>query len=60
MQGFAMLVVIVLFIALIGIGPIITIWSLNTLFGLNIAYSIWTWLATLWLGSFLTGWKRSK
>jgi len=30
-----------------GLGPIITIWSLNTLFNLGIAYTFWTWLATL-------------
>ena len=34
---------------LIGIGPILTIASLNTLFGLNIAYTFWTWLSTVWL-----------
>lgn len=31
------------------IGPIISIWSLNTLFKLNIEYSFWTWLAFAWL-----------
>ena len=33
--------------ALISIVPILIIWSLNTLFGLGIAYTIKTWLATL-------------
>jgi hypothetical protein len=37
-------------IALIIIGPLITIWSLNTLFPiLAIPYDIWTWLATVFL-----------
>lgn len=30
-------------------GPFISIWSLNTLFGLGIAYSFKTWLAAIWL-----------
>lgn len=34
---------------LIAIGPIITIWSLNTLFGVGIAYSLATWIAVVWL-----------
>jgi hypothetical protein len=40
---------IVLAVLLIVFGPLITIWSLNTLFGLGIAYTFWTWLATAWL-----------
>lgn len=38
--------VILLIIALIGLGPVITILALNTLFGLTIAVNIWTWLST--------------
>ena len=40
---------IILIITLIGVGPVITIWSLNTLFNMGIAYNIWTWLSTVWL-----------
>jgi hypothetical protein len=40
---------IIVAIFLIIVGPLITIWSLNTLFGLGIAYTFWTWLATAWL-----------
>ena len=40
---------IILLILLIVFSPLITIWALNTLFALNIAYTIWTWLATAWL-----------
>ncbi len=43
---------IVLVVALIVIGPIITIWALNTLFPvLAIPYTFWTWLATIILGA---------
>lgn len=38
-----------LLILLIVFSPLITIWALNTLFNLGIAYTIWTWLATAWL-----------
>ena len=40
----------VLIATLIGIGPVLTILSLNTLFSLTIPLNIWTWLSTLWLG----------
>ena len=44
-----MLVVFVVF--LIVIGPILTIWALNTLFpALAIPYDIYTWLAVVILG----------
>ena len=37
-------------IALVIIGPLIIIWSMNTLFPvLAIPYDIWTWLATVFL-----------
>jgi len=36
-------------VALIWFGPLITIWSVNTLFGLAIPYTLKTWFATLWL-----------
>ena len=37
------------FVALIVGGPLITIWALNTLFNLSIAYNIATWFASLWI-----------
>jgi len=40
---------VILIVVLIGVGPLITIWSLNTLFSLNITYSFWTWCAVVWL-----------
>lgn len=43
----------VVIIALIIAGPLLTIWSLNTLFpALAIEYSIWTWLAVVIIGGF--------
>lgn len=44
-----LILVFLLLILLIIFAPLVTIWSLNTLFGLGIAYSFWTWLAMAWL-----------
>lgn len=41
----AMLGLVVLIIGLIIAVPLIQIWALNTLFGLSIKYTVWTWLA---------------
>jgi hypothetical protein len=46
-----------LVVALIIAGPLLLIWALNTLFGLGIAYNIWTWLAALILGGAVSGRK---
>ena len=44
----AFVAILLLAVFLIVIGPIITIWALNTLFPvLAIPYDIWTWLATV-------------
>jgi cyanate permease len=43
---------IAVIVILVAIGPLLTIWSLNTLFGLSIAYTFWTWLAVVFLGMF--------
>ena len=55
---------IVLLIALLAViiifGPLITIWSLNTLFPvLDIPTNIATWFATLWIFAF-TAYKGTK
>lgn len=45
---------IALIVFLIVVGPLLTIWALNTLFPvLAISYTIWTWLAVIIVGSFL-------
>ena len=39
---------VILVLLMLALGPIITIWSLNTLFGLSIPTNIATWFAALW------------
>ena len=46
---------VILLIVLIGVGPILTIMSINALFGLNIAINFWTWLACAWLCMLVNG-----
>lgn len=44
--------IVLLIVFLVALGPLLLIWSLNTLFPvLAIDYTIWTWLAALILGS---------
>ena len=44
---------IVLIIAIIAIGPLLTLWAANTLFpALAIPYTLETWFATVVLGAF--------
>ena len=47
-------------IALIVFAPFATIASLNTLFALNIPYTFYTWLSTVWLGVFIAKSSVSK
>lgn len=49
MKNIGIGLLIVALIALIIVGPFVTIWSLNTLFSLAIEYTVWTWLAIVWL-----------
>lgn len=46
---------LILLIGLLGAGPFLTIWSMNTLFNLGIVYSIQTWIATYFLVGVVTG-----
>lgn len=50
MKMFWVIFLIILAIAVIGLGPFLTLMSINTLFALSIPYNIYTWLSTLWLG----------
>jgi hypothetical protein len=43
------LLIIVLIVTLVVVGPLLTIWALNTLFGLGIETTLATWFATWWL-----------
>ncbi len=40
---------VVFLLVILGIGPLLTITSLNALFNLGIAYNIYTWLSVAWL-----------
>ena len=55
MKTFGIIALIILAIILIGIGPVLTILSLNAVFGLTIGVTIWNWLAVLWLSMLVAG-----
>jgi hypothetical protein len=56
MESLKILGLILVVVILLGIGPLITIWTLNTLFFAgSIAYSLKTWFAMLLLHGTLTG-----
>lgn len=57
MKTFGIIAIILLAIFLIGIGPVLTIISLNAVFGLTIGITIWNWLAVLWLSMLVAGSK---
>jgi hypothetical protein len=46
-----------LLIVLVVAGPLLVLWSWNTLFGTlyAIPYTVWTWLAVLIIGVFIRG-----
>ena len=46
---FKILVVLVLVIAAIVLGPLLTIAAINTLFSTAIPYTFWTWASVAWL-----------
>ena len=55
-----LVLIVVLLLIAIGVGPLITIWTLNTLFFAgSIAYSLKTWFAMLLLQMTLGGIARS-
>lgn len=41
--------IVVLMLVIMGLGPLLTIASLNALFNLGISYSVWTYLSVMWL-----------
>ena len=54
--GTAILLAAALIIALVVLGPLLTIWALNTLFPvLHIDYNLDTWSAVVLLGIFIRG-----
>lgn len=55
MKLFTLLFFLSIVIAILIVGPLLTLWSLNTLFALDIAYDVSTWFATVWLMSVTFG-----
>lgn len=49
------LLIVAFALLLVICGPLATIWSLNTLFGLAIPVSFDTWMATFWLATVISG-----
>ena len=49
MKYVAVVGALVVLLGVIIAGPLLTIGALNTLFGLSIAYTLWTWLSVGWL-----------
>ena len=49
MKYVAVVGALVVLLGVIIAGPLLTIGALNTLFGLNIAYTVWTYLSVMWL-----------
>ena len=49
MKYVAVVGALVVLLGVIIAGPLLTIASLNTLFGLNIAYTVYTYLSVMWL-----------
>ena len=49
MKYVAIIGALVALLAVIFVAPILTIASLNTLFGLSIAYTLYTYLSVMWL-----------
>lgn len=54
MNGTTLAVIIIIALILAIVSPLLFIWSLNTLFGLKIAFGFFEWLAALILVGTLT------
>jgi len=46
---------VLLVVLILGISPLITIWSINTLFHTNIPINLYTYFASLWLTGLVAG-----
>lgn len=47
----ALIAIIIGAVVMIGVGPLLTLWAINALFQLQIAYTFGNWFATLWLSA---------
>jgi len=60
-DALAIIIAVILVIALVAVGPLITLLALNTLFPtLAIPYTFGTWLATLWVLMVINGKVKTK
>ena len=55
MNGTTLILIVIFALIMLFVSPILFIWSLNTLFELNIAYGFLEWLAALLLVGMVTG-----
>lgn len=55
-----LLLLLLLVVLLLITSPLITIWSINTLFHINIPTNLWTYLASLWLTGIVAGGTGAK
>lgn len=60
MEGWFVGGIFVLVILCVVFGPFLMIWSVNTLFGLTIPFTLKTWFAALILGGSLSARRASK
>jgi hypothetical protein len=54
MKNLSIVAVFVLILLAIIFFPFAVVWALNTLFGLTIGYTFWTWLAVVVLSSVIS------
>ena len=55
MDTFWVIFLVILAIAVIRLRSFITLWAINSLFQLQIAYTFLNWVATVWLSSVAAG-----
>jgi hypothetical protein len=50
----AIVIMLLLIVGLVVLGPILTLWALNTLFGLTLEYSLTNWVAVVIMHAFFS------
>lgn len=60
MKPLGILAVFLIFLGLLVLGPLLTIWALNILFHLGIPYTLQTWAAVVCLGGSIRGLSYTK
>ena len=59
MKAILYILAVVFLVILLGVGPLLTILSLNALFNLGIAFTFWNYLAASWLTSLVVGFSST-